>query len=219
MAPRISGAQTPGVAMESEALPAEASALLRQHDILASAGRRFASLKGSLEALRPEFPNSEIGRKLGFLAGLLLSGQRPALVSLSMGGWDTHAAQSGQHRRCLGDLGAAVSRFRQVMVQAGLWDRVALVTHSEFGRRPAENDSGGTDHGTAAPLFVLGGGLVGGLYGSQPALDDLEAGDLRPTMDFRAVYRALAQNTWSSPWLSLPRAWPYAPDLQTIFRA
>jgi uncharacterized protein (DUF1501 family) len=75
------------------------------------------------------------------------------------------------------------------------------MTYAEFGRRVAENASGGSDHGTAAPHFLLGGRLGGGLYGEQPPLDDLEGGDLKPRLDFRRLYAAVAQG-----WLGLPPA-------------
>jgi uncharacterized protein (DUF1501 family) len=82
------------------------------------------------------------------------------------------------------------------MIAAGLWDEVTVMTYSEFGRRVAENGSGGTDHGTAAPHFVLGGRVRGGLHGRQPRLDDLENGDLRFAVDFRSLYGAVARDWW-----------------------
>ena len=83
-------------------------------------------------------------------------------------------------------------------MQAGLWDRVLLMTYSEFGRRVEENASNGTDHGTAAPVFILGGRVKGGFYGSQPSLApaDLEQGDMKPTLDFRWLYRTVAEQFW-----------------------
>jgi uncharacterized protein (DUF1501 family) len=70
------------------------------------------------------------------------------------------------------------------------------MTYSEFGRRVRPNASGGTDHGTAAPLFVMGGGVKGGLHGVYPSLTDLQDGDLKHTVDFRAVFATLAQGCW-----------------------
>jgi uncharacterized protein (DUF1501 family) len=77
----------------------------------------------------------------------------------------------------------------------GNFDRVLLISFSEFGRRVSENASGGTDHGAAAPLFVLGGGVKPGLYGSYPSLTDLHDGDLKFNTDFRSVY-ATALEKW-----------------------
>jgi len=73
------------------------------------------------------------------------------------------------------------------------------VTFSEFGRRVAENGSRGTDHGTAAPVFVIGGGVKGGLYGDHPSLDTLDSGNLHFTTDFRSVYATVLEK-----WLMRP---------------
>ena len=82
------------------------------------------------------------------------------------------------------------------MIAAGRWDDVVLMTYSEFGRRARQNASGGTDHGTSAPQFVMGGEVKGGLHGVQPSLGDLQDGDLRHTVDFRDVYSTLARGCW-----------------------
>ena len=71
-----------------------------------------------------------------------------------------------------------------------------VMTYSEFGRRVRQNASGGTDHGTAAPLFVMGGGVKGGLHGAYPSLSDLTDGDLKHTVDFRSVFATVAQGCW-----------------------
>ena len=71
-----------------------------------------------------------------------------------------------------------------------------MVTYSEFGRRAQQNASGGTDHGTAAPMFVMGGGVRGGLHGAYPSLSNLEDGDLRYAVDFRSVFATVAQGCW-----------------------
>jgi uncharacterized protein (DUF1501 family) len=71
-----------------------------------------------------------------------------------------------------------------------------VMTYSEFGRRARQNASAGTDHGTAAPLFVMGGGVKGGLHGAYPSLSDLQDGDLKHVVDFRSVFAAVAQGCW-----------------------
>jgi uncharacterized protein (DUF1501 family) len=73
------------------------------------------------------------------------------------------------------------------------------MSDSEFGRRPAENASGGTDHGTAAPHLVLGGRVKGGLYGGMPDLNALEQADLRHTVDYRRLYDTVAARWWDNP--------------------
>jgi uncharacterized protein (DUF1501 family) len=97
------------------------------------------------------------------------------------------------------DLDAALGAFTADLKAQGNFDRVVLMTFSEFGRRVAENASGGTDHGAAAPLFVLGGGVKAGLYGRMPSLSDLQDGDLRHNVDFRSVYATVLGN-----WLGAP---------------
>jgi uncharacterized protein (DUF1501 family) len=93
------------------------------------------------------------------------------------------------------DLNAALTSFVADLKAQGNYDRVLVLTFSEFGRRVAENASGGTDHGAAAPLFVLGGAVKPGLYGNYPSLTDLYEGDLKFHTDFRSVY-ATALEKW-----------------------
>lgn len=111
------------------------------------------------------------------------------VYKLSIGGFDTHTDQKAKHADLLGAVGRAVATLRTALIAAGKWDSTLIMTYSEFGRRIAENGSGGTDHGTAAPHFFFGGGITGGIYGTQPTLavsnpwDDMTA-----TMDFRRLY-------------------------------
>jgi uncharacterized protein (DUF1501 family) len=92
-----------------------------------------------------------------------------------------------------------MANFRAVLEPAGLWQQTLVMTYSEFGRRVAENGSGGTDHGTAAPHFVFGGRMNGGIFGSQPSLDDLERGDLRFTTHFKSYYQTVLSRWLESP--------------------
>ena len=87
----------------------------------------------------------------------------------------------------------------QDMEQLGRQQDVMLMTFSEFGRRVNENASNGTDHGTAEPLFMVGGGVKGGLHGAYPSLSDLDRGDLKFTTDFRSVYGSVLQD-----WMRVP---------------
>ena len=82
--------------------------------------------------------------------------------------------------------------YRDLEAQ-GNADRVVVLAFSEFGRRVAENGSNGTDHGTAAPMFVFGKAIKGGLYGAQPSLTDLQDGDLKHGIDFRSVYATVLE--------------------------
>ncbi|MDY0169706.1 MAG: DUF1501 domain-containing protein [Thermoguttaceae bacterium] len=108
-----------------------------------------------------------------------------------IGGFDNHANQRDNHASLLAQLSAAVTALIDDLVQAGLADRVALMTFSEFGRTLAENGRRGTDHGAAAPVLLAGGRLRGGLIGKHPDLTDLDADSPRPHTDFRRVYATL----------------------------
>ena len=96
--------------------------------------------------------------------------------------------------------------------QQGNYQRVVLMTFSEFGRRVSENANNGTDHGTAAPMFLLGGGVKPGLFGQQPSLTDLDSGDLKFNTDFRDVYASVLEHWLHAPsQLVLGRKFPTLP--------
>ncbi|HSB09415.1 MAG TPA: DUF1501 domain-containing protein [Blastocatellia bacterium] len=127
------------------------------------------------------------------------------LLYVQIGGFDTHAQQNGaaadnytnkttgQHANLLKAVSLGIQLFYDDMVAHGLADNVVIMTWSEFGRRPNENASHGCDHGTAAPLFVVGNAVQGGkIYGEQPSLSDLDsAGNMKFEVDFRAVYATI----------------------------
>ena len=116
------------------------------------------------------------------------------VYKVSLGGFDTHENQIGRHTNLLAELGSALAGFRKELKGSGEWENTLIVTYSEFGRRARENLSGGTDHGTAAPHFISGGGVEGGFYGDAPDLGDLIDDDLQFTMDYRSVYAELLGN-------------------------
>ncbi len=163
-----------------------------------AAARGLSDRLGAASApAQPYALDGAFGRELE-LATRILSVQVPVVaIKLGLGGFDTHANQAPQHERLLGTLAAGLATLRRNLVAAGLWTEVLVMTYSEFGRRVRENASGGTDHGTAAPLFVMGGGVRGGLHGAQPSLADLEDGDLRHAVDFREVFATVARGCWA----------------------
>ena len=103
-------------------------------------------------------------------------------------GFDTHEDQPWRHQRLLENLGRALEGFARQMRRLGEWDNTLVFTYSEFGRRAVENATRGTDHGTAAPHFITGGAINGGIYGQHPSLTSLIDGDMQYTMDYRSVY-------------------------------
>lgn len=145
------------------------------------------------------YPPGKLASDLNLVGRLIAGGLPTRVYYVSQGGYDTHSGQAGTHERLLGELDTALSAFVADLKAQGDLDRVVVMTFSEFGRRVAENASGGTDHGAAAPMFVLGGSVKGGLYGAAPSLTKLEDGDIVHTVDFRKVYATLLDN-----WLRAP---------------
>jgi uncharacterized protein (DUF1501 family) len=145
------------------------------------------------------YPTSQLGNRLNLVSRLIAGGLPTRVYYVSQGGFDTHANQLPAHERLMTDLNAAISSFVADLKAQGNFNRVLMLSFSEFGRRVSENASGGTDHGAAAPLFVLGGGVKPGLYGKYPSLTDLHDGDLKFNTDFRSVYATVLEK-----WLGAP---------------
>ncbi len=139
------------------------------------------------------YPQDPFAQKLRIVAELIAAGAPTRVYYVSLGGFDTHATQAGRHDRLLEELGTGLGAFVQDLKLKGLQERVLVMTFSEFGRRVAENASGGTDHGTAAPMFLIGGAAAPGVHGSHPSLTDLDQGDLRYQIDFRSVYATVLE--------------------------
>jgi len=145
------------------------------------------------------YPTSQLGNSLNLVSRLIAGGLPTRVYYVSQGGFDTHANQLPAHERLMTDMNAAISAFVADLKAQGNFNRVLMLSFSEFGRRVSENASGGTDHGAAAPLFALGGGVKPGLYGNYPSLTDLHDGDLKFNTDFRSVYATALEN-----WLGAP---------------
>jgi uncharacterized protein (DUF1501 family) len=139
--------------------------------------------------------NNGLANQLRTAAQVIAGNVGTRLFSVSMGGFDTHANQKDTHARLLGQLGDAVDAFMQDVANMRRQDDVVVMTFSEFGRRAKQNGSGGTDHGTAEPMFMIGNKVRGGIYGSYPSLENLDKnGDLQFTADFRSVYAGVLED-------------------------
>jgi uncharacterized protein (DUF1501 family) len=126
----------------------------------------------------------------------MIAAEMPVRVFyVSHGSFDTHNKQAGAHAALLQELSEALGAFAADLQATGHWDRTLIVTFSEFGRRVAQNESGGTDHGTASMMFLLGGAVRPGLHGAPPDLETLDEGDLIFKVDFRSVY-AMVLGGW-----------------------
>ncbi|APA86945.1 DUF1501 domain-containing protein [Paraburkholderia sprentiae WSM5005] len=126
-----------------------------------------------------------------------LSGQSVAVIRLTLNGFDTHHNQPGQQAALLKQLSEGMVAMRAALVEFGRWNGTLVMTYAEFGRRPRENESNGTDHGTVAPHFVMGGRVRGGLYGVPPMLARLDGqGNLPVGVDFRQLYATVLGPWW-----------------------
>lgn len=145
------------------------------------------------------YPQHKFAQSLQNIAQLIAADQGQRILYTSLGGFDTHASQRADQDQLLGDLASGLAAFRQDLKLQGLDNQVMVLAFSEFGRRVAENASGGTDHGQGGVMFALGKQVKGGIYGSSPDLERLVDGDIRYQQDFRGVYaRVLDQ------WLDIP---------------
>lgn len=192
--------QASGPALRDEAL-ARASAGSNESDDF----RRFlrATTVGALStsqrveavlqraATPAKYPGSELATRLQTVARLIDAGLSTRVYYVVQDGYDTHSKQGPAHTALLGDLGGALQAFHADLTQRGQAPRVVTLVFSEFGRRVRENASQGTDHGAAAPLFVIGAPVRGGVVGPYPSLTDLDDGDLKHQYDFRQVYSTL----------------------------
>jgi uncharacterized protein (DUF1501 family) len=172
--------------------PALAHILRVERDVVASAERLHA---GAMIATA--FPAGTFGNAAGTSAQLAANRSGVAVVRVSLGSFDTHANQAGVHTALLRQLGDGLAALREALIEIGRWDTTVVATYSEFGRRVAENRSGGTDHGTAGAHFVMGGQVKGGLHGAAPALDRLDGnGNLPFAVDFRSYYATFLDRWW-----------------------
>lgn len=150
------------------------------------------------------FPKTYFGRQLSCLTQLLRADLGIRIYCLDLGGqgpgtFDTHALQVANHGELLAELAEGLAALADVLKNENLFDRVVIYTYSEFGRTIRENGRKGTDHGSAAPVFVLGGKVKGGFVGKHPPLDVPEKGGVKHLIDFRSLYATMLDH-----WLCVP---------------
>lgn len=138
------------------------------------------------------WPKGPLSRQLRTVARLIRSGLDTRVYYTGLPGFDTHVQQPGKHHRMLAEVGDALGAFMDDMRRAGLAEEVVVMVFSEFGRRVRQNRNQGTDHGTAGPVMLIGGGVNGGIHNAHPSLTDLDTnGDLRFAVDHRNIYASL----------------------------
>lgn len=142
------------------------------------------------------YPASQLGNSLKLVAKLIGGGLPTRIYYVSQGGYDTHTNQIPTQQRLLKELGDSTKAFVDDLRAQGNLSRVLVMTFSEFGRRVTENANGGTDHGAAAPMFIVGNKVKAGLLGTYPSLapQDLFEGDIKYNVDFRNVYAGVLES-------------------------
>ena len=163
-----------------------------ENEIVHAAGKLNAN-----RVFKTEFPRSGFGNQIRTAAQLVASNAGMATIRLTLSGFDTHAGQLGTQANLLKDLAEGISALKSALLELNRWDSTLVMTYAEFGRRPRENQSGGTDHGTANAHFVTGGRVLGGIYGAAPALNRLDGnGNLPFAVDFRNMYATVIDKWW-----------------------
>ncbi|MGN6693468.1 MAG: DUF1501 domain-containing protein, partial [Aquihabitans sp.] len=161
-------------------------------DRIGASGASSMRLASDLEKVyTPELPDDSVASQLTLVARLINADLGIRVFNVSLGSFDTHENQPYRHQALLADLDAGITAFHQAL--ASTWSsRVALMTFSEFGRRPEANASSGTDHATSSALFVIGDNVKGGFYGEPPKLTALDArGNPTVSVDYRSVYASV----------------------------
>lgn len=156
------------------------------------------------QSLSPLVPTSPTGSNLGqqlSLVSTLINANVPTRVwEVNLSSFDTHVGEQADQNALLAEVDAAVGAFMTSISAGSRSNDVTVMIYSEFGRRVESNAGLGTDHGTSAPVFLIGNGVTGGLYGEQPSLESLdENGNLAVTTDFRDVYGGLLQGVLNTP--------------------
>ncbi|MHC4990298.1 MAG: DUF1501 domain-containing protein [Planctomycetota bacterium] len=145
------------------------------------------------------YPGGRLAQQLRTVGAMIRDGMTTRVYYVTLGGFDTHANQAGTHASLLRQLGDALNAFHQDLKAQGNSGRVLVMVFSEFGRRVGQNASGGTDHGTAAPMYLVGDMVRPGLLGDHPSLTELDQGDLRFNIDFRSVYASILEDWMGAP--------------------
>ena len=140
------------------------------------------------------YPDGKLAQQLQLIGSMIRADLPTRVYYASLGGFDTHANQLNGHANLMRQLGDSLNAFQKDLAKQGNTKKVLTMVFSEFGRRVKQNSSSGTDHGTAAPMFLIGDNVQNGLLGKHPSLTKLDEGDLIYNTDFREVYSAVLQD-------------------------
>ena len=184
-----------------DGMPFSSPYLAHVAEIEDHAQRGSEELPKMLAGYKPagSYPATPLGRSLSLAAQIIGSKTGTRVIYVQHGSFDTHVNQKAVQDRLLGQLSDALKAFYDDLSAHGNEGRVLTMTFSEFGRRIAENASHGTDHGEASPLFLIGGGVKGGVYGAYPDLAQTNEGNVRFQTDFRSVYATILERWMGRP--------------------
>ena len=177
-------------------LPADSPALAQVRRAAAQTDKLRTDLGGIGSFTSPvTYPKTNFSHKLAGLAAFINAGLPMRVVTVrASGGYDTHADEAEDLSRGLKETCEGILAFQRDLEARGLQDRVLIKLWSEFGRRPEENASLGTDHGAAGCAFIVGSKAKGEMVGEFPGLAQLDQNDnVRVTSDFRAMYCSLLE--------------------------
>ena len=159
------------------------------------ASANYLYQKSKVHKTKVKYPKGAFGNDLKQIAELMTADADIKIYYANLGGFDTHAGQKNKQARLLKTYSDGMSAFVKDLKSNGLLDDTLIMTFSEFGRRVQQNASGGTDHGTANNVFLMGGNLKKkGFYNSAPDLKKLDKGDLIYQMDFRKIYATILED-------------------------
>jgi uncharacterized protein (DUF1501 family) len=191
------------LAGDGNSYPFESPYLELVQDVERDAHAASARLPQLVAGYKPaiDYPKTPFAQGLNLVSAIINADLGTKIFYLSIGSFDTHAAQRARQDALLAQFADGLKAFYDDLSAHQADDRVLTMTFSEFGRRVEENANRGTDHGTAAPMFLIGGGVKGGVYGDHPSLTDLDYGNLKWHTDFRSVYATVLEG-----WLNVPSA-------------
>jgi uncharacterized protein (DUF1501 family) len=154
-----------------------------------------------LEAVMPkDLTGSALNQQLAMISTLINANVPTRVWEVNLSSFDTHTSEQTDQNELLAEVDGAVGNFMTSIGAGSRSNDVTVMIYSEFGRRVMSNAAQGTDHGTSAPVFLIGNGVKGGLYGEQPSLESLDVnGNLQVTTDFRDIYGGLLQDVLGTP--------------------
>jgi uncharacterized protein (DUF1501 family) len=170
----------------------------------AAAATSMTDFYSTAQLLTPLVPKSPTGSNLAqqlSLVSTLINANVPTRVwEVNLSSFDTHSGEQSDQNALLAEVDAAIGAFMTSISGGSRSNDVTVMIYSEFGRRVMSNASDGTDHGTSAPVLLIGNSVKGGLYSEQPPLNALDInGNLQVTMDFRSVYGGLLHDILNTP--------------------